>query len=86
MKLKKILALAFLIGAFFTVNNLRANSFISDLPACDEGAVSYFGLFGGGNDGGCCIGSGGVCPQNGRSCCKGLSCEDTFGGGGKTCK
>jgi hypothetical protein len=34
----------------------------------------------------CCIGSGGVCPQEGRVCCSGLSCSAPPGGGGTTCR
>lgn len=34
----------------------------------------------------CCIGSGGVCPQDGRVCCAGLSCSAPPGGGGTTCR
>lgn len=34
----------------------------------------------------CCIGSGGVCPQDRRVCCNGLTCLEAPGGGGATCK
>ena len=39
-----------------------------------------------GNGQQCCIGSGGVCPQDGRSCCSGLTCSAPMGGGGTTCR
>jgi len=34
----------------------------------------------------CCIRSGGVCPQAGRTCCSGLTCSAPVGGGGTTCR
>ena len=34
----------------------------------------------------CCIGSGGICPQENRVCCPGLSCLKGQGGGGETCR
>jgi hypothetical protein len=33
----------------------------------------------------CCIGSGGDCPQTGRTCCKGLTCAIPPGGGSTIC-
>lgn len=73
MKLKKILALIFLIGAFFAVNNLGVQA--NDIECFNNPD----------GDGPCCIGSGGICPQAGRECCKGFTCKEAFPGAGTTC-
>jgi hypothetical protein len=80
MILKKLMILVFLVGAFFSINNLQARS-LSVNDCGDEN--NFFSLFA--TEDQCCIGSGGACPQTNRACCKGFTCREAFPGAGQTC-
>ena len=67
MILKKILVLVFLVGAIFTVNNLRAKAL--NFNDCEEN--NFFALFA--TEGPCCIPENQECPLSDRECCKGLT-------------
>lgn len=55
---------------FLVVGSFATSQLPVTVSACDQ----------------CCIGSGSVCPQDGRVCCAGLSCSAPPGGGSTTCR
>lgn len=69
MKLRKLVLLMFMAAGLFATSQLSASA--------NKG-------FGDCLYGECCIGSGGACPQSGRECCAGYTCQTGPGGGGGT--